>query len=81
MRLLVTVLATGISVVMGIAISVAFGQDHSAHWYNKEAASGKFSVILNVPDGTEPIVAVAREKVLTLLLQELAWISPFSARF
>ncbi len=62
MRLLVTALATGISVVMGLAVSVAFGQEHSAHWYNKEAASGKFSVILNVPDGTEAIVAVAREK-------------------
>jgi len=43
-------------------VSEALGQEHSAHWYNKDAQTGRFSVILNEPDGTEAIVAVAKEK-------------------
>ena len=54
--------------LVSLAANVAFAQEHSAHWYNKEAQTGKFSVILNVPDGTEAIVAVAREKGVDTLV-------------
>jgi hypothetical protein len=56
MRLLLT------TFVVSLAANVAFAQEHSAHWYNKEAHTGRFSVILNLPNGAEAIVAVAREK-------------------
>ena len=50
---------------VGLATAVTFGQTaHNAHWYNQDAFSGRFSVILNQPDGTESVVAVAREKGL-----------------
>jgi hypothetical protein len=51
-----------IALSIGTSASVVFGQAHNAHWYNQDAVSGKFSVILNMPDGTEAAVAVAREK-------------------
>jgi hypothetical protein len=50
------------------AANVAFAQEHSAHWYNKDAHTGNFSAILNVPDGMEAIVAVAREKGVDTLV-------------
>jgi hypothetical protein len=65
MRLLLTTL------VVSLTANVAFAQEHSAHWYNKDAATGKFSVILNVPDGTEAIVAVAREKGIDVLVMDI----------
>jgi hypothetical protein len=48
--------------LVAVSIGVALGQAHNAHWYNQESASGRFSAILNLPDGTEAIVAIAREK-------------------
>ena len=51
------------ALVVGLSTAVILGQTaHNAHWYNQEAVSGGFSVILNQPDGTESVVAVAREK-------------------
>jgi len=61
MRLWLTTLVVGI-LVAGTSAGAAFAQDANAHWYNKDAQTGKFSVILNVPDGTDAILAVAREK-------------------
>ncbi len=61
MRLLLTMLVVG-TLVAGVSVGVAAAQETNAHWYNKQAANGNFSVILNMPDGTEAIVAVAREK-------------------
>ena len=64
-RVLLIVLVVGITVV-GIPVSSAFAQVHSAHWYQQDAASGSHSVILNVVDGTDAIVAVAREKGVSI---------------
>lgn len=52
------------ALIVGLWTAVALGQAHNAHWYNQEAVNGRFSVILNQPDGTESVVAVAREKSL-----------------
>ena len=72
MRLWLTALVVGI-IVAGTSVGAAFAQEANAHWYNKDAQTGKFSVILNVPDGTDAILAVAREKgVNTTVLGILA---------
>jgi hypothetical protein len=53
-----------VMLLVGLSAVVVFAQGgaHSAHWYNQDAATGSFSVILNQPDGTESVVAVTREK-------------------
>src|SRR4051812_5750140 len=55
-----------LSVVLMIGLSTAVvftqGGAHSAHWYDQDSFSGRFSVLLNQPDGLESVVAVTREK-------------------
>jgi hypothetical protein len=59
-------LFTGIFVFGGLFPNSSFGQTsdqpHSAHWYNQDSSSGRFSVRLNQPNGLESVVAVTREK-------------------
>src|SRR5688500_6785264 len=59
-------LVAGIFVFVGLFSVPTFGQTsdqpHSAHWYNQDSFSGRFSVRLNQPNGTESVVAVTREK-------------------
>ena len=45
MRLWLTVLVVGI-IVAGTSVGAAFAQETNAHWYNKDAQTRKFSVIL-----------------------------------
>ena len=53
-----------VTVMVGLSAGVVFTQGgaHSAHWYNQDAAAGRFSVLLNQPNGFESVVAVTREK-------------------
>lgn len=55
-----------VMLMVGLSAAVVFTQGgaHSAHWYNQDAAppDGRFSVLLNQPDGTQSVVAVTREK-------------------
>src|SRR5688572_18720063 len=51
------------ALLVGLCTAVTFAETaHNAHWYNQDSFDGRFSVILNQPDGTESVVAVAREK-------------------
>jgi hypothetical protein len=58
-------------IIVGVSTAVVFGQAHSAHWYNQESVEGKFSVILNQPNGADSVVAVAREKGIDITLLEI----------
>ena len=53
-----------VTLMVGLSAAVVFtqGGTHSAHWYNQDAANGRFSVLLNQPNGLESVVAVTREK-------------------
>jgi hypothetical protein len=59
--------------MVGLSAAVVFTQGgaHSAHWYNQDSANGRFSVLLNQPDGTESVVAVTREKDVDLTILEI----------
>jgi hypothetical protein len=61
--------------MVGLSATVVFTQNgaHSAHWYNNDAApsGGRFSVLLNQPDGTQSVVAVTREKDVNLTILQI----------
>jgi hypothetical protein len=53
-----TIVIAAFAGILALALtSVALAQAGNAHWYNKDSQEGKFSVQMQVADGTERIVA------------------------
>jgi hypothetical protein len=62
-----------VMLMVGLSAAVVFTQGgaHSAHWYNQDAYAGRFSVILNQPNGADSVVSVTREKGIDVVLSDI----------